>query len=777
MTVLDHLQQVLAKAHHTNADAGVAPVCVLWPDGERHWEAALPQLRDALPQLFTFGDYAPAERRGPAAWLRCVLAGTIEGAPTEVSPIFYLAGVTRQMLRGVDTCDALLKPLVELQFRGVYWSQESGKDWTPMALLRNKKVGLAAEVSRDEATKQALGDSLARLLEVETAEVAERRIDAAFLRKLLLGSDTVREILRWAEAGDGFEDTKCPEQWAALRAQVHAEYGLNTAAVGHLGLVEAIGRRQGKWAQVFERYAEAPQAYPGLVDQLRRVQVPKTIFWLTEAGNHDGWPQWNDESEAALCDKLKGLVSRPPADIRDELDELDEEHGMRRGLVWAQLGYAPLARVLEQLVLLGRLTAKPLAGATPEVLAKAYQTDGYLADDALVRVMACVTSADHREVVGQLARTLYEPWAQACAKTLQAQVIDTGAYPGPGAFPESTYAPGTCLFFVDGLRYDLGIRLREALANADFRVDAGTPVWSALPSVTATAKPAVSPVAHLVDAGAATESFEPRVRDSQRVLNSSRFKALVKKSGWQTLAGADTGDPSGLAWTETKEIDDAGHAGKASFAANLDALLAELVERVRDLVAAGWASVHVVTDHGWIYLPGGLPKEELDNLLAVSRWGRSATVKEGVDRDELLQVPWAWNPAVDFVVPHGINCFRGGQEYSHGGLSLQECLTLRLVVAGAPAAARTLSMRVTWLRQRCTVEVDGEASGLSLDIRRRPADAGSSVVLSPKPVTPDGTASVSAAKLDLDEAGVTLYAVLLDGGGAVRAQQVSNTPE
>ena len=80
MTVLDHLQQVLAKAHHTNADAGVAPVCVLWPDGERHWEAALPQLRDALPQLFTFGDYAPAERQGPAAWLRCVLAGTIDGA-------------------------------------------------------------------------------------------------------------------------------------------------------------------------------------------------------------------------------------------------------------------------------------------------------------------------------------------------------------------------------------------------------------------------------------------------------------------------------------------------------------------------------------------------------------------------------------------------------------------------------------------------------------------------------------------------------------------------
>ena len=259
------------------------------------------------------------------------------------------------MLRGVDSCDALLKPLVELQFRGVYWSHESGKDWTPMAVLGNKKVGLGAEVSRDEATKQALGDSLARLLEADAADVAGQRIDAAFLRKLLLGSDTVREILRWAEAGDAFERSKSPEQWVALRAQIKAEFGLDTAAVGHLGIVEAIGRRQGKWLQVFERYAEAPQAYPGLVDQLRRVQVPKTIFWLSEAGNHDGWPQWNDENEAALFGEFKLLVARPPAEIRDELAKLDREHGMRRDLVWAQLGFAPLARVLEPLVLWGAL--------------------------------------------------------------------------------------------------------------------------------------------------------------------------------------------------------------------------------------------------------------------------------------------------------------------------------------------------------------------------------------------------------------------------------------
>ena len=250
--------------------------------------------------------------------------------------------------------------------------------------------------------------------------------------------------------------------------------------------------------------------------------------------------------------------------------------------------------------------------------------------------MAGVTTSEHQKIIGSLAQTLYEPWVQACAKTLQAQVIDTGAYPGPNAFPESTYAPGTCLFFVDGLRYDLGVRLRDALSAEGLRVDEGTPVWSALPSVTATAKPAVAPLAHLVDAGVATETFEPRLRESQLALDSARLKSHLKKCGWQVLAGSDTGDPSGLGWAETKEIDDAGHAGKPGFAANLDALLGDIVRRVRDLVTAGWASVHVVTDHGWLYLPGALPKEELDNLLAVSRWGRSAAVKEGVNRRDML---------------------------------------------------------------------------------------------------------------------------------------------
>ena len=36
-----------------------------------------------------------------------------------------------------------------------------------------------------------------------------------------------------------------------------------------------------------------------------------------------------------------------------------------------------------------------------------------------------------------------------------------------------------------------------------------------------------------------------------------------------------------------------------------------------------------MTDHGWLLLPGGLPKTQLNEGLTETRWGRCALIKEG----------------------------------------------------------------------------------------------------------------------------------------------------
>ena len=49
-----------------------------------------------------------------------------------------------------------------------------------------------------------------------------------------------------------------------------------------------------------------------------------------------------------------------------------------------------------------------------------------------------------------------------------------------------------------------------------------------------------------------------------------------------------------------------------------------IVERITELLDAGWRSVRVVTDHGWLLVPGGLPKTDLPGYLVESRWARCA---------------------------------------------------------------------------------------------------------------------------------------------------------
>ena len=65
-------------------------------------------------------------------------------------------------------------------------------------------------------------------------------------------------------------------------------------------------------------------------------------------------------------------------------------------------------------------------------------------------------------------------------------------------------------------------------------------------------------------------------------------------------------------WLETGEIDRHGHHhGAASFARLVEDELDRLADRIAGLLDAGWRYVRVVTDHGWLLLPGGLPLVKL----------------------------------------------------------------------------------------------------------------------------------------------------------------------
>lgn len=71
-TLVDCLRE---QAQRFNPNLESAPVAVLWTDERRDWEGVLPQLKSAVPELFSLGVYHPQERTGPGAWLRMVAMG------------------------------------------------------------------------------------------------------------------------------------------------------------------------------------------------------------------------------------------------------------------------------------------------------------------------------------------------------------------------------------------------------------------------------------------------------------------------------------------------------------------------------------------------------------------------------------------------------------------------------------------------------------------------------------------------------------------------------
>ena len=186
------------------------------------------------------------------------------------------------------------------------------------------------------------------------------------------------------------------------------------------------------------------------------------------------------------------------------------------------------------------------------------------------------------------------------------------------------------------------------------------------------------------------------------------------------------------------------------------------------LIEAGWRGVRVVTDHGWLLLPGGdgLPKTDLPHYLTACRWARCAAIK-GASHVAVPTAAWHWNSARSFATAPGVHCFSTGNEYAHGGLSLQECLIPDLTIGPASAgnAGAATLVDVQWLGLRCRVVVEPVDASVTVDIRTKPNDAGSSIATSPKALASDGKAGLIVDDDDL--VGTAAVLVVLDATGRV----------
>jgi len=762
ITFLDAVVEALLRAGSYNRNDQVCPAAVLWPDKERQWEPLLPRLRERLP-LLTFGPYAPAQHQGPAYWLRCMIAHTLAGdaLPSEQTPVIYLPGVSRQELRAVEECPKALQPLAELQYRGVLWTHRNGRDWTIVAFLQSRDDGLGVEVASNGATREALLRALTKLADEPIAHLRKiAPLRAAFF-DALLNPDEVRNLLLWLNDPEGYPKRCAPDEWAAFRNLCRQKYRLDPEKDGPVAGAERLGKGESPWDLVWARFTEAPAAYPNLPYLLRRAAPPQ----LSLLEPRPTWPQYNEEAEVRLQDALMALRNKSAGDARSAIGQLEQEHSQRRESVWAALGDAPLVLALEHLHRLAQATETPLGGTTVAEMAARYATHGWHADAAVLDALARVEQPQDVATVKWAIASLYRPWLETAANAWQ-ELLMAGD-------PSAVYAvdgppvaeAGTCLLFSDALRFDVSRRL---VAELERRGLACQVAWrlAAIPGVTATAKPAVMPIAHLLAGG---PGLEPVVQANDSRAVAETLRRLLKEGGYQVLADDEVGDPSGRGWTELGDIDTYGHEHGWKVAHRIAEEIRALVSRVGSLLDRGWKQVTIVTDHGWLLLPSGLPKAELAEHLTEIRKGRCARLKAFAHSDE-QSLPWHWDKSVRIALARGIHCYEAGKEWEHGGLSPQECVVPVITVSRpASGTAQPLHIQeVAWKGLRCTVKVGGATPGMQVDIRTKAGDPATSLVKAAKELDADGR--VSLVVPNEDHSGQAAMIVILGAGGMVAAQ-------
>ena len=757
MRVITRLIDAVRAAARHNPDSSVAPACVLWPDEARQWAGVLPRLLTLMPELFVLGDYAPGKRTGPAIWLRCVLAGALPDVftPGPNPPVLYLPGVSRSTLRHVSECPEPLQPLVELQYRGAFWAQENAKDWTVGAFLKTQARGLGLDVADDAKTREAVTVAIRRLLDEEVEALSTRRLDAEYLYSLVSGEDPIGDLLLWMDNPESFLSGREDGERRAFVELMKKKFQLNIETQGVLTAAEKLACHEGPWKAVWKRFVEAPQRTPGIPARIRGCRMPD-FGLLPEDEATSGWPQYNDEREQSLEIELQAALKLAPVELRKKISDLERAHGMRRDWVWSRLGEAQLACALEPLSRLAEATAQALPGATLAELAQAYRERGVAADAALICALQRVERESAIRLVSGVVAALYTEWADEAARTLQrVWRKEKGAKKKSKSADVREFAD--CVLFVDGLRYDCALRLTELLRVRGLTVDTRE-VWSGLPSVTGTGKPMVAPGvagSYRLKEDPTPSLFEP--------MTAYQLQQAISDAGYQVMNRQEVLNAASLAsgkmWMEFGSIDHEGHTRQARLVRHLEQMLEELMEKVEKLVHT-WEKVQIVTDHGWLLLPGGLPKVKLDGALADERWQRCALIKEDAKTQE-NQYPWEWNPKTSIALPEGIACYGANQEYAHGGLSLQECLLLELVVsAGGAPAAGVKDLKVEWKRLTVRVQVEGAPEGAGVDLRTSPGDATSSVL--GKPVGLDEQGRARLIVLDEDLEGQRVWLVVLD---------------
>jgi hypothetical protein len=293
---------------------------------------------------------------------------------------------------------------------------------------------------------------------------------------------------------------------------------------------------------------------------------------------------------------------------------------------------------------------------------------------------------------------------------------------------------------LDACRYDLGARLAEALNKGEpatratvLSARAPLPSITALGMAFALADSADSLVVNITNdlparwrVTASEFTGDLTAAESRREWLRRRFK-LKPVATTDVKSVLDSRPPTPkeggrLLFVFGDEFDTQGHEGELQFT-GADDHIERYVRVVRRLRDAGYSTVAVVTDHGFIHWEP--EKDEVDDPpTGEVLWkSRRAMVGRALKHPTAVAAP-VTGSSLECCVPRSVNAFRtyGALGFFHGGATLQE-LVIPVVVFRWPKKAEKVSVLLTPLAEitsvapRVEVRPVGQATLLATDAK------------------------------------------------------------
>ena len=722
-SLYDKLIGAIKQAESNNGNLMTKPEVILWPDPERLWEDVISIIQESRDNLFIYGVYEPQKNQGPSIWLKCMMAKSIPEAvwKSETTPIIYLPGISKNELKNVEDIGFQLQPLVEYQYTGTIFSQENGKEWTILAFVENPINGLGLKVNKDNATKEALKKALPSIFQDKDIFVGKTYIDADFLNNQLF-PNIIPSILKWICKGDAFLDTLDAGKKEVFANICKAQYDFEPDHRNIKAIVEKLGTQKNSWNNVWQFFASAPNKYPEIEDLLRLAK-PNDLGSGIFAIPQNSWPQVNEDKEEELRIYLEKALKLDPKKASIEINRLEEEHKERRNWIWYELDKAPLLKSLSGLSEMAATATTPFPFGTIEEIKNYYITEGYRIDYAMRRAFAAVKSEKDKSLIKEIIQLIYKPWLENLNTKFQNLVQkDTTIFTSQKAKKETE----NYVLFVDAFRYELAKEFCERLSKLKYKIQLENS-WSAIPSLTPTAKANVSPIATMVATNSQITEFRPQLETGKDLL-FNEFRKALKEVNFNHIVKATDINPEENSWEEIGDIDTKGHEQQSDMVKSVEELFEQVQESLDSAFEKGVKKIKIVTDHGWLLLPGGLPKKELNAGLTETRWGRCALIKEGVKTD-LLHLPWRWNESIFIAYAPGISFFKINEEYAHGGISIQECLVPTIYIENPNSVKVNAKIQnIKWVNLKCNITTENAKENFKIDIRKKFNDENTSIL-------------------------------------------------